>query len=70
MGDLFEKKVGKFHGHSNPTDHGFKEWFTSQAQLPTSTPNCGCFPKHHDDPGTKVGGRAVSVSRGLLCLSV
>ena len=20
------------------------EWFTSQAQLPTSTPNCGCFP--------------------------
>ena len=50
MGDLFEKKVGKFHGHSNPTDHGFKEWFTSQAQLPTSTPNCGCFPPANWQP--------------------
>ena len=25
MGDLFIKKVGSFHGHSNPTDHGFGE---------------------------------------------
>ena len=42
LGDLFEKEGSSVH--SNPTDHGFAEWFTSQAQLPTSTPNCGCFP--------------------------
>ena len=23
---------------------GFEQWFTSQSQLPTATPNCGCFP--------------------------
>ena len=53
MGDLFEKKVGNYHGHSNPSDHGFEEWFTSQAQLPTSTPNCGCFPPANWQPPDK-----------------
>jgi arylsulfatase A-like enzyme len=43
MGDLFDKP-GHKPSRSNPSDHGFGEWYTSQAQLPTATPNCGCFP--------------------------
>jgi hypothetical protein len=54
LGDLWDKKLdGKGRAgrwpagiphHSNPADHGFTEWDSSQSQLPTSTPNCGCFP--------------------------
>lgn len=50
LGDLWDKKLGggkwpaNLPHHSNPGDHGFTRWASSQSQLPTSTPNCGCFP--------------------------
>lgn len=44
LGDLWNKHGKNPPVVSSPGDHGFTEWFTSQSQLPTSTPNCGCFP--------------------------
>ena len=44
MGDLWKKGLTKANPVSSPTNAGFTHWMTSQSQLPTSTPNCGCFP--------------------------
>eukprot|EP00038_Savillea_parva_P014746 m.11998 g.11998 ORF g.11998 m.11998 type:complete len:695 (+) comp2898_c0_seq1:231-2315(+) len=50
LGDLWDKQLpgGTWPPNqphrSSPSDHGFTHWSSSQSQLPTSTPNCGCFP--------------------------
>ena len=55
MGDLFNKFGHSPPVRSNPSDHGFQQWFTSQAQLPTATPNCGCFPPSNWEGPLKPG---------------
>ena len=50
MGDLWRKGLSKANPVSSPSDHGFTHWYTSQSQLPTSTPNCGCFPPANWSP--------------------
>jgi hypothetical protein len=47
LGDLYDKSVDgtKMKGVvSSPKVHGFDFFASTQAQAPTSTPNCGCFP--------------------------
>jgi hypothetical protein len=48
LGDLYNKTVDgkvKMSGKvSSPIEHGFHRFVSTQAQVSTSTPNCGCFP--------------------------
>eukprot|EP00939_MAST-03C_sp_MAST-3C-sp1_P001971 g1971.t1 len=55
LGDLWDKKLPGMSPEkfsvSSPSDHGFDEWLTTQAEASNSMPNCGCFPVNHTHPG-------------------
>lgn len=35
---------------SSPGTSGFDEWLTTEAEVSSSKPNCGCFPVNHTEP--------------------
>ena len=57
LGDLWDKGLPgmrpEIWSKSDPGDHGFDEWLTTQAEASNSMPNCGCFPVNHTHPGPK-----------------
>lgn len=59
LGDLWNKGIPSPHPTrpgwpvSSPSDHGYDEWMTTQAEASNSMTNCGCFPVNHTHPGPK-----------------
>jgi hypothetical protein len=46
---------------SSPGTAGFDEWLTTEAEVSSSKPNCGCFPVNHTGP---VGPKPTSACKG------
>ena len=47
LGDLWDKKLpgmNKLWPVSSPGKVGFDEWMTTEAEVSSSKPNCGCYP--------------------------
>lgn len=59
LGDLWNKGMPSPHPTrpgwpvSSPSDAGYDEWMTTQAEASNSMSNCGCFPIEHAHPGPK-----------------
>lgn len=59
LGDLWDKGIPSptptrpGFPVSSPTEAGYDEWMTTQAEVSNSMSNCGCFPVQHDNPGPK-----------------
>lgn len=59
LGDLWDKGIPSptptrpGFPVSSPTEAGYDEWMTTQAEVSNSMSNCGCFPVEHENPGPK-----------------
>ena len=53
LGDLWDKHLpgmNKKWPVSAPGNVGFDEWLTTEAEVSSSMPNCGCYPVNHTGP--------------------
>ena len=72
LGDLWEKGLPgmrpEIWSKSDPGDHGFDEWLTTQAEASNAMPNCGCFPVNHTHPGPKPPSGSAIFPTGDQCV--
>lgn len=72
LGDLWDKKLPGMNPKwpvVSPAKVGFDEWFTSEAEMSSSKPNCGCYPVNHTGtmpplPVTPCTGRTPGLPSG------
>jgi hypothetical protein len=63
LGDLWDKKLPGMNRQwpvSSPGTAGFDEWMTTEAEVSSSKPNCGCYPVNHTGPIEKAPVTACS----------
>ena len=73
LGDLWDKQLPHMNKKwrvSSPTEAGFDEWHTTQAEASNSMTNCGCFPVDHPEgPGPRPpSGYSNILPTGMNCV--